>query len=191
MHFHFLFLSSVHIYCVLLFLLSTVLSEMRVYLFFCVLNIQDTTYISDEDGMAATVTLGRVDEFDGTRDDWLQYIERLEHFFVANGIDATDKKRTVLLSVVGAATYKMLQNIISLSKPGEKSYTELLEALSKYFKPIPSEIIERLKFHSRVQKAGESIANYIAELQSLLEYCNFSATLNYNYAPKLPSLWCE
>ena len=30
--------------------------------------------------MAATSTLGRVDEFDGTRDDWLQYVERMEHF---------------------------------------------------------------------------------------------------------------
>lgn len=94
--------------------------------------------------MAATGTLGRVDEFDGTKDDWLQYVERLEHFFAANSVVDADKKRAVLLSVVGAATYKILR------KPGEKSYAELVEALSKHFKPTPSEIGERFKFHPRV-----------------------------------------
>ena len=128
--------------------------------------------------MATTGTLGRVDEFDIARDDWPQYVERLEHFFVANGIDDVGKKRAVLLSVVGAATYKTLRNILSPEKPGENTYTELVEKLSRHFKPAPSEIVERFKFHSRVWRAGESIATYVAELRSLSEYCNFGATLN-------------
>ena len=118
--------------------------------------------------MATTGTLGRVDEFDIARDDWPQYVERLEHFFIANGIDDVGKKRAVLLSVVGSATYKTLRNILS---PGEKTYTELVEKLSRHFKPAPSEIVERFKFHSRVRRA-------VAELSSLSEYCNFGATLN-------------
>ena len=136
--------------------------------------------------MAATSTLGRVDEFDGTRDDWLQYVERMEHFFAANGIDDADKKRAVLLTVVGAATYKTLRNIVSPEKPGEKSYAELVEALSKHFKPPPSEIVERFKFHSRVRKAGESIATYVAELRSLSEYCNFGIYVTGGYASRSP-----
>ena len=55
-----------------------------------------------------TATLGHVDEFDSTKDDWLQYVERLEHFFMANGVDNAEKKRAVLLAAVGAATYKTL-----------------------------------------------------------------------------------
>ena len=136
--------------------------------------------------MAATGTLGRVDEFDGTKDGWLQYIERLEHFFAANGIDDAAKKRAVLLSVVGAVTYKILRSIVSPSKPGEKSYAELVEALSKYFKPTPSEIVERFKFHSRVRKAGESIANYVAELRSLQFRCDTQRD-----ASRSIGLWCE
>ena len=62
----------------------------------------------------------------------------LEHFFAANGIDAAAKKRAVLLTAVGAATYKTLRNIVSPEKPGEKSYAELVEALSTHFKPTPS-----------------------------------------------------
>ena len=83
-------------------------------------------------------TLGRVDEFDETKDDWLQYVERLEHFLAANGIDDANKKRAVLLTVVGAATYKTLRNIVSPKKPGEKTYAELVAALSKHFRPIYS-----------------------------------------------------
>ena len=88
------------------------------------------------------------------------------------------KKRAVLLSVVGAATYKTLRNILSPEKPGEKTYTELVEKLARHFKPAPSEIVERFKFHSRVRRAGESITTYVAELRSLSEYCNFGAMLN-------------
>jgi len=82
--------------------------------------------------MAITGTLGRVNEFDGTKDDWPQYVERLEHFFLANGIDSEEKKRAIFLSVVGAAAYKMLRKFMSVAKPGEKSYDELVKALSKH-----------------------------------------------------------
>ena len=49
---------------------------------------------------------------------------------------------------VRAVTYKTLQNIVMPDKPGDKTYAALVEALSKHFKPKPSEIIECFKFHS-------------------------------------------
>ena len=131
----------------------------------------------DEDGMASTGTLGRVDEFDSSKDVWPEYVERLGHFFDANGITDGDKEQAVLLTVVGAVTYKMLRNLVSPNKPGEKTYEELVEALSKHFNPIPSVIVEHFKFHSWVRKAGKSIATYVAELRSLSEYCEFGTML--------------
>ena len=122
-------------------------------------------------------TLGRVEEFDGDRDYWPQYVERLEHFFVANGIEGAEKKRAVLLSVIGATMYKTLWNLVSPTKPSEKTYDQLVEALTKHYKPVPSEIVERFKFHSRSRKPGESVATFIAELRSLAEFCNFGDTL--------------
>ena len=80
-------------------------------------------------------TLGHIEEFDGSKDDWLQYVERLEYFFVANGVTTAEKKRAVFLTVVGAATYKTLRNLVSPAKPGEKSYSELVRVLSKHYKP--------------------------------------------------------
>ena len=75
-------------------------------------------------------TLGRIEEFDGSKDDWPQYVEQLEHFFVANGITTPEKKRALFLSVVGAAMYKTLHNLVPPDKPGDKTYRELVSALT-------------------------------------------------------------
>ena len=122
-------------------------------------------------------TLGRVEDFDGNKDDWQQYVERLEHFFVANGIDGAEKKRAVFLSVIGPSTYKTLRNLLYPDKPGDKSYASLVDTLSKHFKPAPSEIVERFRFNSCTRRPGESIATFVAELRALAEFCNFGDTL--------------
>ena len=41
-------------------------------------------------------TVGKVEEFDGTKEEWPQYVERLGHFFDANGINTAERKRSVL-----------------------------------------------------------------------------------------------
>ena len=101
----------------------------------------------------------------------------MTHFFQANDIDNAGKKRTVLLSVVGPVTYKLLRNLLASAKPGEKTYDELVRTLSAHYGPPPSEIIPRFKFHSHFCNPGESVATYVAELRSLAEFCNFGQTL--------------
>lgn len=68
--------------------------------------------------MAATGTLGQIEEYDSTS-DWDQYVERLENF-LANGIGTGNKQRAVFLSVIGPSTYEMLQNLITPAKPADK-----------------------------------------------------------------------
>ena len=55
--------------------------------------------------MAAT--LGKIEEFDGKKEEWVQYVERLSHFFIANGIKTEEKKRAVFLSLIGPSIYKI------------------------------------------------------------------------------------
>ena len=127
--------------------------------------------------MAASATLGKIDEYEAEKEDWQQYVERLGHFFTANGITDAGKKRAVFLSVVGASTYKLLRNLVAPAKTGDKTFAQLVEVLSTHFRPMPSEIVERCRFHSRYRKPGESIATFISELRALTEFCNFGATL--------------
>ena len=124
----------------------------------------------------ATV-FGKIEEFDSSHEDWPQYMERLGYFFDANGIESAEKKRAVLLTLIGATTYKLLRSLVAPSKPGEKTYQELIAALTAHFSPTPSPIVCRFKFHSRCRQPGESIAVFVSQLRSLSENCGFGDTL--------------
>ena len=82
------------------------------------------------------------------------------------------------MAVIGPTTYTLVRNLVSPAKPGEKSYDELVKALKDQFNPIPSETVQRSRFHNRVRKPGESVATFVAELRSLAEFCNFGAVLD-------------
>ena len=87
-------------------------------------------------------------------------------------------KRATLLSVIGPRTFKLLRNLLTPDKPGDKSYAELVKVLTDHFSPKPSEIMQRSKFYSRSRKPGESISTFVAELRATAEYCNFGTSLN-------------
>ena len=55
---------------------------------------------------------GKIEEFDSSHKDWPQYMEWLGYFFDANGIVSVEKKRAVLLTLIGAATYKLLCSLV-------------------------------------------------------------------------------
>ena len=84
----------------------------------CLRTGYDTT-TGDEDGMT-TNTIGQVEPFQQGVDDWEQYTERLEQYFIANGIEGDNKKLAVFLTVVGAKTYALLSNLVAPSKPATK-----------------------------------------------------------------------
>ena len=61
----------------------------------------------------ASSQIGKISEFIPSREDWAQYVKRLEHFFLANDIKLADKKQAVLLTVIDPTTYQRLQNLVS------------------------------------------------------------------------------
>ena len=81
--------------------------------------------------------IGSVNEFNETTDSWQSYVERIEHFFTANGIDSVERRKAVLLSCVGARTYKLLSNLVAPKKPGECTYNDIVETLTKHHNPRP------------------------------------------------------
>ena len=101
-------------------------------------------------GDIATV-FGKVDKFDGSEEEWTQYVECLGHFFVANDITDAGKKRAVLLSVVEASTYALLMNLVSPAKPGDISHNKLnfVAVLQEHYNPTPSETISAQQYSFR------------------------------------------
>ena len=120
----------------------------------------------------------KIGEFDDKREEWTQYVERLDHFFAANEIVTPDKKRAIFLTVIGPTAYKLLRNLVAPAKPGEKSYSDLVAAMKQHHSPIPSEIVQQFTFNSRFRQPGESVSTFVCELRSLAEFCNYGATLD-------------
>ena len=118
-------------------------------------------------------------EFQPSNEDWVSYTERLEQFFIVHGIaaDASVKRRAMLLSFCGAMTYQLIRDLVSPNKPTTKTYTELVKLVKDHHQPPPSEIVQRFHFNSRIQKADESVGDFVAQLRRLSEHCNYGNTL--------------
>ena len=87
--------------------------------------------------------IGKIEEYD-EKDNWIEYTERLEQYFVANEITDNGKKRADLLSVCGAKTYKLIRNLVNPRKPTDKLFSELVHLVKNHLNPRPSSIVYRV-----------------------------------------------
>uniref|UniRef100_A0AAR2J737 Retrotransposon gag domain-containing protein n=1 Tax=Pygocentrus nattereri TaxID=42514 RepID=A0AAR2J737_PYGNA len=119
---------------------------------------------------------GHMDVFDESGEQWATYIERFEHYVVANDIPEA-KKVSVLFSVMGPKTYGLLRSLVAPVAPGTKTYEQVVTVLRDHFTPKPLVIAERFRFHKRNQGEGETVAQYVAVLKKLSEHCEFGGYL--------------
>ena len=112
------------------------------------------------DSMASTMfAIGRIEEFDESKEDIKVYLERLQHCMAANKItippadqaDAIESRVSVILTVIGASKYGVLRNLLTPAVPNTKTYTELVHTLKAHFKPQSLVIAERFRFYHRDQ----------------------------------------
>jgi len=122
--------------------------------------------------------IGQIKPFQPRVDDWDQYTERLEQYFIANSITTDGKKLAVILALVGSKTCVLLSELIAPAKPVTKTYTELKAVLRQHLKPKPLVIMERFEFHRRVHKENKTVAGYMAELRTLADKCKFGTYLS-------------
>lgn len=105
--------------------------------------------------------------------------ERMEHLFSENEITDKDKKCSILFSVCGAKTYKLMRNLATLGKPGELANTDLIDLVQNHHSHSskPSVIVQHFKYHSHFRRYGDSISKFVAKLRQLSEHCEFGAIL--------------
>ena len=113
----------------------------------------------------ASGSIGQIDPFIVGKDDWTLYVERLTEYLVANGIESKDKKRAVLVTLMGSQAYELLASLVAPQKPSTKKFDEIVTLMTNYLKPKPLIIAERYNFHKRNQKEGETVSQYLAELK--------------------------
>ncbi|KAK0046764.1 hypothetical protein Bpfe_023788 [Biomphalaria pfeifferi] len=92
----------------------------------------------------------------------------LDAYFIASSTPS-EKKAAILLVSIEAKPYATLR---SLASP-EKSYEELCKWLNNYCIPPPLEIMERFKFHNKIQEDNKTINEFITAIKALSEHCYF------------------
>jgi hypothetical protein len=120
--------------------------------------------------------IGSIPEFNGNCDDWNVYAERLEQFFEVNDIPEA-KRSALLISVIGADTYKSLRDLCHPVIPKNKPFEELCELLRKQYSPQVAIFRERATFYNARQNAGETCTVWYGRLKKLSVDCKFGENL--------------
>jgi len=122
-------------------------------------------------------TYGKVKAFNPKSDDWEVYEEQLRFYMVANNITDAAKKRSILLTVCGDQTFKLLRSLVPDGKldADDITYDSLVGLLKSHYKKKQSVVVHRFNFNTRARKPSESIADYIAALRELAMNCNFGS----------------
>ena len=121
---------------------------------------------------------GALAAFNPQEEDWSEYSERLTFYFTANGITTDAKKRAVLLSCCGPATFRLLRSLVLPGKLDDFSFEELVTKMKEHKEPQPSVIVRRFQFNTRKQQTGETVAEYVAALRKAAEFCNYGDSLS-------------
>ena len=100
------------------------------------------------------------------------YIERLEHYFITNCVTDEQRKKSLMLTAIGASAYKLLRSLTAPERPNDKSFGELVELMKKHYDPAPAESVHRFRFHTRTRHTEESISSYISEIRTLADKCS-------------------
>ena len=118
-------------------------------------------------------TIGTVPAFDPGQITFDEWLEILEAWIEANKVE-DGLKRSVLFTSMGTKAYHVLRSLFQPDKPKDKSYAECVTMLKGHFMPQTSEIVLRYKFNTRVQKTGETVSKFVAELRRLSDGCKFT-----------------
>ncbi|XP_025191324.1 uncharacterized protein LOC112591662 [Melanaphis sacchari] len=109
-------------------------------------------------------------------EDWNLYIERLDQFFIANFVEDC-RKVSVLITVIGAETYKVLRELCDPILPNTLSYEQVCNTLKKQFSPKLAVFRERTKFYELKQSNNQSINEWYVYIKKAAMNCKFGSHL--------------
>lgn len=123
-------------------------------------------------------------------DDWAAYQERLEQYFVAQGISNNAQlKKATLISLMGADAYSALRFMVYPNSVNEKSYDELCALLKPHFSEAVVVHYARKEFYKARKAEGETVQQLLLRLKSLASKCAFGANFESILLDKL--VFCQ
>lgn len=103
--------------------------------------------------------------------DW---IESLDYFFEANGIE-NNLKKPHFITLGGPVVYKEIKLLYPNTSVSEVSYTDLVAKLKARLDKTESDLIQRFKFNNRMQQPDESLEDFVLSVKLQAEFCTFGS----------------
>lgn len=99
--------------------------------------------------------------------DWVEYMERLEHFFLANDI----RRGKAVVNSPECVRGQEVQAYPEYCHAKESGRDRLQRAGNDGASPQPQAVIvQRFKFHTHSRKPGITVAAFVVELRQLSEH---------------------
>nr|CDJ83443.1 Putative tick transposon [Haemonchus contortus] len=92
------------------------------------------------------------------------------------------EKRLVFLQEVGNSNYELLESLLQGQELESTDLASLSNAMEKHFQPKKLVLAERFGLMSKMQKPGQSLQEFYAELQKAANGCRFEDIKNYRDA---------
>ena len=108
-----------------------------------------------------------------TLDEWEKWRRRFKQFRVASGLSG-ERQVCTLLYCLGEEAENVLSSM-NITAEERGSYVAVLKKFNDFFKVQKNIIFEIAHFNRRAQRDGESVEQYISDLYSLAENCEYGA----------------
>ena len=76
------------------------------------------------------------------------------------------------------STYRLIKTLALPGVPKDLTFEQIVEKVTAHYNLKPSVIIKCFEFNTRVQKEGESVAEFVAALRKITEHCEFGTFLD-------------
>ena len=105
---------------------------------------------------------------------WKRWREEVELYMELAMVGKKEETKVKLfLYIMGSQGREIYETLSFDQEPEERSFKDVVEAFSNYCDPKKNETVERYKFFTRVQEAGETLDKFITDVKILAATCNF------------------
>ena len=121
---------------------------------------------------AARNVVSAIGEYNPSKEEWENYQRRLNAWMRINQIQNAEKV-DAFIAMVGPEVIDLLVALCAPAQIETKTYAQLTELIKNHYTSGSNELIESFSFDERIQKEGESIAEYIVALKKISIHCGF------------------
>lgn len=102
------------------------------------------------------------DTFNNQIEDIHTYLDRYEHFCIANEIKG-DRKASFLLSALSPQSYIILKDVCAPENLASKKYDDICKMFAQHFAVKKNRVVERFKFHMLKQSPLQLVHEYLVK----------------------------